>query len=347
MVGWPGGTARDLRALIDGSSGGGAVDGAFLVGDLPAAWYRAYTFGYYEEFPCDLYLMDPAAIWQDTDSDGLYDAHSPLALKFYVSRLTGTDAQIAAYFDKVHRYRTGELHRPVGAYLFKDDDWYSYHPGSSLGLGRIYDAVVIRESAEQTLKSVYVNDLTGSGMEFVNQWIHSHPTVLAVYEKNQSQQYQYISTHDVENYDFNGLFYNLYNCNAARFTQENLGMSYLTRTDYALAVFGSTKAGGSYYSLAFYDVLSKSGTWGDAYKAWYTHYGKNDDSWFLGMVILGDPALQVSSRGDAYRFIDLSLAPPPDVTQRDELKRVAIDFSKYQAPTGFQVYKNTHPEYYR
>ncbi len=346
VVGWQGGTAGDLRALIGRFSTDDSIDGAFLVGDLPAAWYRAYTFGAYEEFPCDLYLMDPAATWRDTNGDARYDAHSPLALKLYVSRLTGSGAEIAAYFDKVHRYRTGDVRIPVKAYLFKDDAWSAYQPGSTFGLGRIYDSVEIRETPGQTVRSVYVSDMTGEGMEFVNQWIHSQPSVLAIYDTNQAD-YGYVSTNDIKTYNFNGLFFDLYDCNAARFTQENLGMSYLTGTDYALAVFGSTKTGASYYSLAFYDVLSKHGTWGDAYKSWYNYYGKNDDAWFLGMVILGDPALKVSARGPIYRFIDLSLAPPPDATQRTELKRVTIEFTKGQSLSGFRAYKKAHPEYFR
>jgi hypothetical protein len=47
IAGWSGGTSSDLRARIDEAYANNKIDGAFLVGNLPAAWFRAYTFDYY------------------------------------------------------------------------------------------------------------------------------------------------------------------------------------------------------------------------------------------------------------------------------------------------------------
>ncbi len=83
----------------------------------------------------------------------------------------------------------------------------------------------------------------------------------------------------------------MFNCKGARFTGDNLGMTYLIDTDTGLAVTGSTKVGGNYYPLEFHRTLTVGSNWGNAFKSWYNYYGKKDDEWFLGMVILGDPSL--------------------------------------------------------
>jgi hypothetical protein len=178
---------------------------------------------------------------------------------------------------------------------------------------------------EATTKSAYLDKLQSQSAEFINQWIHSTPSTLCVLENG---LYKNINTQDVKTYNFKGLFYDLYDCSAARFTEKNLGMSYLMSTDCALAILGSTKIGGSYRSLAFYDVLAKKGTWGDAYRNWYNYFGKSSDKWFLGMVILGDPALRVSARGPVYRFIDPSLPAEPDAAKLEKLWNTLLDFQQ-------------------
>ncbi|RPJ09367.1 MAG: hypothetical protein EHM28_01780 [Spirochaetaceae bacterium] len=311
VMSWTGGNAADLREYISQSIKNNATDSVFLVGSMPAAWYEQYASKGNEEFPCDLYLMDPECVWEDGDSDGIFDKHSEIKVRISVSRVIGSSDELTAYFGKLHAYRTGDLSLPVGAYLFKDDDWYDFQTGSSFGLSRIYSNVAIDENPPITLRDKYFMNMTGASAEFVNQWIHSYPSALFVQEDS---RYSPVTTLDIGNRDLRGLFYNLFDCSAARFTEENLGMTYLVRTNYALAVFGSTKVGGSYQSLIFYDVLSKRGTWGDAYKTWYNRYGKRSDSWFLGMVILGDPALMVTTTGVHYRAIDMSLPVEPDAT---------------------------------
>jgi hypothetical protein len=324
-LGWQTGTAEDLRGILKNYHDSDKIDGAFLIGNLPAAWYEMSHDGRYETFPCDLFLMDPMSSWRDSDGNGLYDDHSPLALKLYVSRVMGSLTELKKYFYKTHLYRTGGMQMPRSAYLFKDDDWYVFQQGSRFGLTRIYDTVELCESPEATTKSAYLDKLQSRSAEFINQWIHSSPGTLCVLENG---FYNTIDTQDVKTYNFEGLFYDLYDCSAARFTENNLGMSYLMSTDYALAIFGSTKIGGSYRSLAFYDVLAKKGTWGDAYRNWYNYFGKSSDKWFLGMVILGDPALRVSARGPVYRFIDPSLPAEPDAVQLDKLWNTLLDFQQ-------------------
>jgi len=78
----------------------------------------------------------------------------------------------------------------------------------------------------------------------------------------------------------------------------------------------------NYYPLEFHRTLAAGSSWGNAFKSWYNYYGKSDDSWFLGMVILGDPALKIQdmtadralSRGAFDQII------PPD---RETVSRIA------------------------
>jgi hypothetical protein len=288
---WDGGGAGELRTLLRSAMESEAIHGAFLVGDLPAVWYEQEGFTGHEEFPCDLYFMDADARWEDRDGDGILDAHSPLSLDMFVSRIEGTGAEISRYFEKVHRYRTGKLAVWKGAYIFKDDDWTDFHRGSSFELSRIYGDVDMCEDVAESFRSAYVAKLSGTGAEYVYQWIHSYPPLLCI---RGTSSYEYIHTSDVAAGNFKGVFYNLFDCSAARFTEDNLGTAYLLHTDYGLAVLGSTKVGGNYNPRVFHYALAMGARWGDAYKCWYNEYGALDDRWFMGMVTLGDPTLTLT-----------------------------------------------------
>jgi len=82
-----------------------------------------------------------------------------------------------------------------------------------------------------------------------------------------------------------------------------------------LAVTGSTKVGGNYYPLEFHRTLAVGSSWGNAFKSWYNYFGSSDDEWFLGMVILGDPALYIKD-GKNIRTLSRNtfsqLVPPDD-----------------------------------
>ncbi len=84
---WTPWTVQDLKALLFQQVDDYGVEGALLIGNLPAAWYEQVAFGKHEEFPLDLFLEDREATWTDVDADGIYDAHSELELEIFVSRL--------------------------------------------------------------------------------------------------------------------------------------------------------------------------------------------------------------------------------------------------------------------
>ncbi|MFC1852558.1 hypothetical protein ACFL27_20365 [candidate division CSSED10-310 bacterium] len=354
---WQGQTAQDLRDLIidyasqnqnsdqDLSSVGSEnnLDGVLLIGNLPAAWYEQTAFDEHEEFPCDLYLMDPDATWGDADGDGIYDSHSPLALEIFVSRIIGSLEHLSAYFSKLHRYRTTGSLVPASAYLFKDDDWYSFYTGSDFELSSIYSTVDICEAISQTTKATYIDKLTSQGgAEFIYQWIHSYPAKLTI---QNGSTYEYVNTNAIISQNFKGSFYNLFNCSASRFTQNNLAMTYILRTDSGLATHGSTKVGGNYEPYTFHQALAAGDTWGEAFKAWYDHCGVEDDEWWLGMVILGDPLLKISNTTAA--ILRQGKVSRLSVVDRqilyDSMKKAA---RTYQGET-FEIYKSSNPQFFR
>jgi len=311
------GSASSLREMI--AVRGDTINGAFLVGTLPAPRYEQTAFGKYEEFPIDLYYMDPDAVWMDSDKNGKFDSHSELELSHYLSRINGTDIEIVSYFSKLHAYRVGNSPFLGGAYIFKDEDWFDTYRSSSFGLNRIYNSIRIDETPTETLRGNYLQQVAHEGADYVYQWIHATPTSLYISDGSSYTTFRY---NEIEQYNAKGRFFNMFNCKGARFTQINLAMTYLTGTDTGLAVTGSTKVGGNYYPLEFHRTLAAGSSWGNAFKSWYNYYGKSDDSWFLGMVILGDPALKIQdmtadralSRGAFDQII------PPD---RETVSRIA------------------------
>jgi hypothetical protein len=340
---WAGGTAADMRDMFIDYRKERDISGVLLVGDLPVCWYEMVAHGRYEQFPCDVYLMDLDAAWTDEDGDGIMDAHSPLTIDIFLSRVSGSVSGLRGYFDKLHAYRSGSIQVEERAYIFKDDDWADYERGSAFDLNRIYDQLTIHENPEVTHRSNYLSILTGGGASYVYQWMHAYPSALCI-ENGTSYEYLYVS--DIADRNPKALFYNLFNCSAARFTETNLAMSYLLETDFCLATMGSTKIGGNYFPAPFHSVLSRGGTWGEAYRVWYNSFGNTDDAWFLGMVVLGDPLLKITT--EARQGLDsLSISPvPPDEEEADRLFLHMLEFEGDYGAEGYETYRSNHPAYY-
>ena len=103
IIRWSSGTVLALRDTLKKYYDMYTINGAFLIGDLPVAWYEmeaSVNFGDYEEFPSDLFLMDPHATFTDGDANGKYDYHSSLNLKLGVGRIIGSITEIKNYLDK-------------------------------------------------------------------------------------------------------------------------------------------------------------------------------------------------------------------------------------------------------
>jgi hypothetical protein len=84
---WSPGTVEQLKSLLFEQVDTYGIEGALLVGNMPAAWYEQIAFDVHEEFPVDVFLANRDAVWRDDDGDGIYDSHSPFVLDIFVARL--------------------------------------------------------------------------------------------------------------------------------------------------------------------------------------------------------------------------------------------------------------------
>lgn len=326
-VNWSGGTPAQLRALI--GSYRERANAVFLVGDLPVVWYEMTSFGSYEVFPVDLYYASLDSTWSDSDGDGYLDSHSQARIDIPVSRLTGTPDEMTAYFSKLLAYRRGERSLSRKAFIFKDDDWFHNFRGSVFGLDAFLSDIDTYSNESTTVKAAYRRRLSDSDAAYVYQWVHALPSVLFFRE---GDTYNTMSVSEIDDYNHRGNSYNLFNCQGARYTEENLGSGYLFHTDTALAVMGSTKVGGNYYPMEFHRTLAAGAPWGISFQNWYNRFGYSDDGWFLGMVIMGDPAFsllesQPRVSASARRLSDLV---PPDEEEKRELFQTLRKLDQYR-----------------
>ena len=322
------GEAPRLRTTLQQYSEG--LWAVFFIGDIPAVYFEQEIEEGYEQFPVDLYFSSPDTEWSDADGNGIYDGHTEISVTAPVSRLMGTPGEIAAYFQKNHNYRSGELGYSDSALIFKDDDWSTYRRGKDFGLSSLVANVTLVEDPPDTLKPAYVEEVTGN-YRYVYQWIHAVPYSLYIQEND---EYKAVTVLDVKREPLKNGFYNLFNCKGARFSEDNLGMAYLTATEGGLAALGSTKVGGNFEPLEFHRSLSAGLSWGKAYMNWYNQTGVYDDSWYLGMVILGDPTLKVLPAAAESRNVKggsalSELVPPSDEEKAKHLQNL-LQFDEIQ-----------------
>jgi len=333
------GTAKELRSLLKGYYENNDIKGAFLIGNLPAAWYKKRTYDKYnEEFPFDIYLMDFDDVWIDSNEDGMYDSHDEIETEIFVSRLKGSIEEINAYLAKVVGYKKWGALVNKGAFIFKDDDWKNYGYNNMFSLDSTYEEIDLYQSLDETTRSKYIDFLSKNGAEYVYQWIHSSSSSLYIHGFSGKER---VSLDDIKRYNFKGSFYNLFDCSAARFVQRNLAMTYLTKTDYGLATLGSTKIGGNWEPTVFHYELATGVSWGEAFRKWYNLSGVNRDDWYLGMVIFGDPTLSVSLA--LKKKLQRMQMPELNVNHDDK----DLLLHDYEDSTGdFSKYKKGNPRFF-
>ena len=325
---WHAGGAGFLKEMLKQSYTDYALKGALLLGRMPSAYYEQES-DYdgtgtmtYESFPCEYYLMDLDGEWKDADSNGIFDDYpTDLSLEIFTSRITGSAEEISEYLLRTHEYReNGSFFEPRNFFSFIDDDWNSYEEngevienafgfnGSTWGMESIYGDNYDRlESRENTTKTTYLDYFDKGGAEFVYQWIHSDPQELYFNDNYSPNPANILTIEAIRAADFNGSFYNLFNCSASKYTEEggNLADTYLKGKN-GLATVGSTKVGGMFNPEAMYEALVNGESWGAAYQTWandlwanYKSYGFNKpyvDTWWLGMMIQGDPTLTLTDK---------------------------------------------------
>lgn len=285
----------------------GSLAGALLVGDLPAAEYEMFTEWDYERFPMDLYYMDLNGNWSDVDLDGVLDKHTGMvAPEIWVGRIKtsnlGEDevSLINKYFDKVHRYRTGELSAPDRALMYVDDDWNAYATMDSYALSLLYDNVTAVSDRRVTTADDFRSRLS-EGYEWVHVRAHGSWDQMGFQVPGEGGGL--IPSDEFKAINPPALFYQLFVCSSARFTQPNyLAGEIVFNTDYGLLAISSTKLGGMLMYWTFYDLLAQGNSIGDAFKEWFVKWGEGKVSvssnwvgrkWFYGLTIIGDPTLKL------------------------------------------------------
>ncbi len=288
-----GGTAEDLRSYLAGVQG---LDGAILIGSLPAAWYEMNEWGgKHEEFPLDLYLMDLDGSWTDADADGLLDGHTgDRGAEIWIGRIDASAiewgnelALLRDYLTANHLYRTGSLSVPPRALSFVDDDWSSWYGGC--GLGSIYGDLTVVGDEAQTTAAEYRERL-GAGYEFVHLMAHSSPwghTFKVPYGYGGTMMAPEISEINPAT-----VFVQLFACSNCRWTEPGcLGNWYLFGTDTGLLAVGATKTGSMLEFEEFYEPIGEGQVPGKAFVSWFNAVGIHDPPWHYGCVLLGDPTL--------------------------------------------------------
>ncbi|MGB5546256.1 MAG: hypothetical protein WBM74_06765 [Polyangiales bacterium] len=342
------GTVEELRQLLFQYIDVQGIEGALLIGDLPAAWYEQTAFGYYEQFPIDLYLQDRHAIWIDEDEDGRFDGHSNLHLDIYTARLHGTTEELVNYFARAYSYRWDGPLVDVSAFIFIDDDWSSARTEKAFHLEELYSNVDLRKEPFETTAEAYLEKMTGDGAEFVYQWMHASPRLVQFehHPEGGSVTQTRVMRSQVRELNFKGSFYNLFNCSAARFTEEgNLARDYTVGTDYGLAAIGSTKTGAVARPHIFHGNLVIGRRWGEAYQIWYNEEGWKNDEWHLGIVIIGDPLLRLTGDLFPWGYGDNTSAwtPPAEVEDIGEtMERIAEETEL----GTYEEYRERNPQFF-
>jgi hypothetical protein len=168
-----------IRALLQQALPEGLV-GCLLVGDIPAAYYEYGPPENPHTFPTDFYYMDLDGVWDDTDSDGVYDKHGgKFGADIWVGRLQpslvdGDDIWLLNnYFKKNHLYRTGKLTLPKRALVYADALLINVE--AWVNNTRIaYDETVLISGLERTNASDYRKRLV-EGYEWISLECHGSP----------------------------------------------------------------------------------------------------------------------------------------------------------------------------
>ena len=290
--------------LINASVQPEGLEGAVLIGDLPAAFLQYYDspWSVNRTYPCDLYLTDLDGEWVDIDvADDLFDFHNngtgDIYPEIWIGRicpesLNNTDHLTAYqdYFARNHAYRTGQLTRPHSQLVYIDDDWSAW-TSEWLGDMTAYTNITSISTDSITNATDYKSRLTDI-YEFVHVFVHSWPYEHLFGPGGAGQGK--VNYTDILNLDTKALFYNLYACSAANFSYtNNLANQYLFSNN-TLVVVGSSKEGGMTMNSYFYTPLSQGKTFGEAMRLWYWNplHGPSDTV-SIGMTLLGDPLLTI------------------------------------------------------
>jgi len=315
ILNWSEPNASRIRETLQQFYSNNSLAGTLLIGDLPAAEFEMFTEWDYERFPTDLYYMDLDGDWIDNDNDGVYDEHTgkmKVAPEIWVGRikasnLGGNDevSLINNYFNKNHGYRNDVPSLPRRALIYIDDDWVNFANMDENSLKLLYNETTVVTDKATTNADDYKERLR-QGYEWVH--LRSHGT----WNRHQFTVPQgdggIVYSTEYPEIDPNALFYQLFVCSAAKFTEPDyLAGSIVFKSSHGLLAIGSTKTGSMLMHWTFYDAIANGRTIGDAFKEWFIKWGEGQfglsgaytgRKWFYGLTIIGDPTLRLRWLGE-------------------------------------------------
>ena len=119
----------------------------------------------------------------------------------------------------------------------------------------------------------------------------------------------WVFSEDIQSADPPALFYNLFACSAGRFSDDNyLAGSYILNTTFGLVSIASSKSGSMLNFQDFTEPLSKGKCIGDAFVDWFdtqAPFIQWEKEWFYGMMIFGDPTLQIDPTDEPSVSIEI------------------------------------------
>lgn len=305
------GSPQKVKKFIKSHSAN--LAGCIFVGHIPMAEYRCK--GYMNEsetFSCDYYYMDLDGQWDVFDTGGWYngffytvfcnhtDGDGDVEPEIWVGRLTpdywvGDEITLLKeYFERNHKYRSGEMKRPTNALLFVDDSWVNFVDTYKEYLNNIYpnSAITAVSDKEKTREKTYLNKIKSDTYEWVELHAHSSQIEHHFYYDN-SRRWDSLTVWELKNKYTGALFYNLYSCEALDFFSQCLGNVYLFGSTSGLLVLGSSKIGGFFDNgKKFYTKLGERVCIGEALKYYYATQGAKYPSYCYGLMIMGDPTLK-------------------------------------------------------
>ncbi len=293
------------------------VTNVVLIGDLPVAWFELFedwnnngiqdNGEEWVEFPCDLYYTDIDGIWDDADSNGIYeyhegDKHPEIGIGRIVadnmSMLPESEAElINDYFQKNHLFRAGIISSYETSLAYIDDDWSYWGTQYQQAMQLAYSSVELVNDDEETIASDYRDNRLIADYEFIQVHVHSGPNAHYFYYNN-GNSYALVNNYEIPGVNPTAHFYNLFACSNSRYTtSNNMGGMYIYGSDHGLATLGSTKTGSMLWFEDFYEPFGLDETLGEALRQWWeVSVDVGDDwmwqrAWFYGMIIQGDPSL--------------------------------------------------------
>jgi hypothetical protein len=260
-----------------------------------------------------------------------------LAPEVWVGRIVGnlpitgkSEAQlIAEYLSRNHFFRNRDTAKFPQRLLswdqnqphyrglaYQDDDWPN--PAESRYLeGQLTHERTLVNTSTTTNATDYLTRISQipGGFFYIHQMIHSGSTSLG-FKTGSNWDTDDVSINELNATLRRGHFYNLFDCSAARYVDNNfLGGMYTIASPYGLGAVGSTKTGAMGVFEVYYANLSgalrqqdagfesdwdvlvgQKQTFGTAFLKWFRYIAKGGFSlgemqWHYGMTYIGDPTL--------------------------------------------------------